>query len=43
MTCPHCTNSDKSMIELLINTPLIKIYRCEVCSKSWQEKHDAKV
>lgn len=42
-TCPHCTNSDKSMIELLVDTKLIKIYLCAVCGKSWQEKIDAKV
>lgn len=34
--CPHCTNSDLKMLELIITTKLFAVWQCEVCSKSFQ-------
>ena len=36
IVCPHCTNSDPSMLELVVTTKLFAVYICEVCSKSFQ-------
>lgn len=36
--CPHCTNSDKSMIEETVRTTLFIVYTCVVCSKIFSIK-----
>lgn len=38
-TCPHCTNSDMSMIEMLLEVKDHKIYLCSVCGKKFYVKN----
>lgn len=35
MTCPHCSNADKSMIELLKENLREILYLCSVCGKTF--------
>ena len=33
MQCPNCTNSDKSLLEVVKESATTLIYLCAVCSK----------
>ena len=34
LRCPHCKNTDKKMLELLVDSPTTRIIYCVVCSKT---------
>lgn len=35
MTCPHCTNSNDTMIEIIRDNKKETLYLCAVCSKTF--------
>lgn len=35
ISCPHCTNSDITMIEELMNFKTFIVYLCTVCSRKF--------
>ena len=42
MKCPHCTNQDESMIELVFEKLLVYVYLCGICSKTFLVIKDKK-
>jgi transcription elongation factor Elf1 len=40
VTCPHCSNSDSSMMELEVISNKLEVWYCEICSKRFNRVID---
>jgi hypothetical protein len=41
--CPHCANSDPTMMDTLGHKSDVVVYLCEVCSKVFEVKDESQV